>query len=594
PAAFGHDISRISARRPQAKMTVSQPGDVHEEEADQVADHVMRMEATDVAMREELPEEEELSRSPLSESSPLVQREGAEDEEEELHRSSMDSASPPLVRRMGENADGSADVSGAVDRGLAGGGAPLDAETRGFMEPRFGRDFSNVRIHTDVQAARSAEEVSARAYTVGSDIAFRSGEYSPGGSDGKRLLAHELTHVVQQGAAGGPALSRSVETRTASRSTVQRDPAEASPAAAPAEKKSPAPRASVGGTVQTIILQYQAMFEKQMEGVKQLESDFATVDEVSTTDMLLQAGVQAALGSAVGALAERIALEAGNAAGDIILSRALAGATAVGELTAADVAQSDSASARATATNLASIGGGWLAGKAQESVPKVYDQIASSTTNPQKFLEAHRLSLIDMKLEAQKNVIMNVAPALEAMPPMEGAVAAERLLVGLEQTYQSAVQVQYLKSVGQWGQVMSGGANTDLTTARTGVLRIVYSATDPMAELSISSAQITDIDTETLARLNDTPALRNMKIRDFPIAKVLIGSGGYDSPPYIVQPADGVPKALSSMSWIMRRAEKYGLDTDIVMADSVQLIVLTAMMFELGDRPIGSLGTISG
>jgi hypothetical protein len=77
-------------------------------------------------------------------------------------------------------------------------GQPLDAETRAFMEPRFGHDFSQVRVHTDAKAAESARAVNALAYTVGRDVVFGTGQYMPGTSGGKRLLAHELTHVVQQ------------------------------------------------------------------------------------------------------------------------------------------------------------------------------------------------------------------------------------------------------------------------------------------------------------------------------------------------------------------------------------------------------------
>lgn len=80
---------------------------------------------------------------------------------------------------------------------LASDGQPLDDATRAFMEPRFGHDFGAVRVHTDSQAAESAEAVSARAYTVGSDVVFGEGEYAPGSSEGQRLIAHELTHVVQ-------------------------------------------------------------------------------------------------------------------------------------------------------------------------------------------------------------------------------------------------------------------------------------------------------------------------------------------------------------------------------------------------------------
>jgi hypothetical protein len=77
-------------------------------------------------------------------------------------------------------------------------GAPLDAHARLFFEPRFGFDFSQVRIHTDARAAESARTVNALAYTVGSDIAFAAGQYAPRAASGQRLLAHELAHVAQQ------------------------------------------------------------------------------------------------------------------------------------------------------------------------------------------------------------------------------------------------------------------------------------------------------------------------------------------------------------------------------------------------------------
>jgi hypothetical protein len=81
---------------------------------------------------------------------------------------------------------------------LGSPGQPLDAETRAFMEPRFGHDFSQVRVHTDMKAAESARALNALAYTVGPDVVFGSGQYAPQSSEGQRLLAHELTHVLQQ------------------------------------------------------------------------------------------------------------------------------------------------------------------------------------------------------------------------------------------------------------------------------------------------------------------------------------------------------------------------------------------------------------
>jgi hypothetical protein len=93
------------------------------------------------------------------------------------------------------------------------GGASLSPSVRGFFEPRFGRSFSDVRVHTDGLAAASAKQVNALAYTVGWDIIFGAGQYAPDTTGGRRLLAHELTHVLQQqgrnqGAEQPPALQR--------------------------------------------------------------------------------------------------------------------------------------------------------------------------------------------------------------------------------------------------------------------------------------------------------------------------------------------------------------------------------------------------
>ena len=90
-------------------------------------------------------------------------------------------------------------------------GKPLDAATRAYMEPRFGQDFSRVRVHDDARAGRSARAVNALAYTVGSDIVFAQGQRAPGVPSGRQLLAHELTHVVQQAGRSRPVAS---ETRS--------------------------------------------------------------------------------------------------------------------------------------------------------------------------------------------------------------------------------------------------------------------------------------------------------------------------------------------------------------------------------------------
>jgi outer membrane protein OmpA-like peptidoglycan-associated protein len=120
-------------------------------------------------------------------------------------------AAPRGIRRLASSPvpERSAGIPGSVDRALAQSGRPLDAPVRLDMEQRFGHDFSQVRVHQGGIAAQSASDVDARAYTVGHDIVFGAGGFAPGTPDGRRLLAHELTHVVQQsGGASGPLIQR--------------------------------------------------------------------------------------------------------------------------------------------------------------------------------------------------------------------------------------------------------------------------------------------------------------------------------------------------------------------------------------------------
>jgi hypothetical protein len=106
---------------------------------------------------------------------------------------------PVAVQRRAAGGAATAEAPLSVHRALASPGRPLEAGVRRDMESRFGRDFSQVRIHRDGWAGRSAAEVGALAYTVGRDIVFGAGRFAPQRPDGRRLLAHELAHVVQQG-----------------------------------------------------------------------------------------------------------------------------------------------------------------------------------------------------------------------------------------------------------------------------------------------------------------------------------------------------------------------------------------------------------
>jgi hypothetical protein len=190
----------------QMKLRINEPGDSYEQEADHVADQVMRM-----------PDASPGGASPggmiaVPAAAGEVQRKCAECEEEE--KGSM------MQRKESRGASG-ADAPSIVNNVIGSGGRPLDASVRGYMEPRFGRDFSGVRVHAGAHAAESARAVNARAYTVRNNVVFGANEYRPGSDEGKRLIAHELTHVVQQGsarAAGGPGLQRASVPRISRRS----------------------------------------------------------------------------------------------------------------------------------------------------------------------------------------------------------------------------------------------------------------------------------------------------------------------------------------------------------------------------------------
>lgn len=105
-----------------------------------------------------------------------------------------------IQRKKATNEHG--DIQRSVRETIASEGQPLDPRTRATMEPRFGHDFSQVRIHTDTRAAESADALGANAYTTGPNLVFGAGQYAPESSGGQRLIAHELAHVVQQ--ASGP------------------------------------------------------------------------------------------------------------------------------------------------------------------------------------------------------------------------------------------------------------------------------------------------------------------------------------------------------------------------------------------------------
>ncbi len=136
----------------------------------------------------------------------LLQRKCSSDECAERRKKQL------TLQRSSTNQAELSKVPPVVHEVLRSPGKPLDSETRAFMEPRFGHDFSKVRVHTDEKAAESARAVNARAYTVGHDIAFGEGQYVQWATEGKKLISHELTHVMQQAmVSGGEASNAEVE-----------------------------------------------------------------------------------------------------------------------------------------------------------------------------------------------------------------------------------------------------------------------------------------------------------------------------------------------------------------------------------------------
>jgi hypothetical protein len=157
----------------QPKLAISRPDDPYEREADRVADQVMRMPGA------------------------IVQRQCVACAPGGQPCLACERKESVTVSRKTQGAVGS-DASVSVGSVIRSPGQPLAASTRAFFEPRFGTDLSHVQVHTDREAQESARDIKALAYTVGSHVVFDANRYAPSSTEGRRLLAHELTHVMQQ------------------------------------------------------------------------------------------------------------------------------------------------------------------------------------------------------------------------------------------------------------------------------------------------------------------------------------------------------------------------------------------------------------
>lgn len=236
----------------QFKLTVNQPGDKHEQEADKMAEKVMRMPAPPSAGKEEKlqrqpeeklqkKEEEKIQKAAAPEEKiqkaaapeekiqkaaapeEKIQKAGAPEEKlQKKEEEKIQKAADEKLQRDGTGAPAVASNTQSAIQGKTSGGQPLSNDVRGFMEPRFGADFSNVRVHTDAESAGISNQLSARAFTYQNHIFFSRDQYQPGSSEGKQLLAHELTHTIQQGHAvqRSPQVSTTASTPAIQRSAV--------------------------------------------------------------------------------------------------------------------------------------------------------------------------------------------------------------------------------------------------------------------------------------------------------------------------------------------------------------------------------------
>ena len=259
----GNDFAAVAARRPepaeevrmalglQAKLRVNAPGDHWEREADRIADAVVAerpvplqspLPVSPTLQRQPEEEEEELQAKP----EPLQRQAEEEEEEEELLQPKAESLQRQAEEEEEEEmlqpkAGGAAHAESTPGPGFAAAlasesqsGQGIDHATRAAFEPRFGRDLSSVRLHTGPRAAQLSRQINAMAFTHRNHIYFANGQLDTQSREGRRLLAHEITHTLQQGEGRGDL----------AREPLQRQTGPGTPAAAPAPGAAPGPAAA--------------------------------------------------------------------------------------------------------------------------------------------------------------------------------------------------------------------------------------------------------------------------------------------------------------------------------------------------------------
>ena len=171
----------------QKKLAIGAESDSYEIEADRVADQVVNMADSQIQTKRK--------------TNSLIKRKCSACEGEHIQKKSLADTITPMIQRKRTTANDEATASNAITNQInssRGGGSAMDKSTANFMGNRFGADFSGVRIHTGSKAIQMSRSLNAQAFTVGNDIYFNEGKYNPSDNSGKHLLAHELTHTLQQ------------------------------------------------------------------------------------------------------------------------------------------------------------------------------------------------------------------------------------------------------------------------------------------------------------------------------------------------------------------------------------------------------------
>lgn len=252
----------------QPKLTVGSTDDEHEKEADRVAEVVMRM--------------------PEGRSSSVA--------------NPSQSVGASLLQRKSTQPGSAVEAPAVVQQSLRSGSQTLPASTRSFFEPRFGHDLSNVQVHTDATANDASKAVHARAFTVGNHIVFRQGEYQPDSQSGRQLLAHELTHVLQQ---------RGSDTSN----TLRRVPATA------------AQKAIIDSEIENAADRYDKVFESQKLELHAMMGQINEADPPPLWQTLLVAAAQGALVAATGGIGSIVGIYAAKKAASAIAATTLTKAT---------------------------------------------------------------------------------------------------------------------------------------------------------------------------------------------------------------------------------------------------------------------------